>query len=329
MGLYDPQMRVGTSGTGAALGRNYATNAATVGRVLTSQGDNLPPTWAIGVAPVAQTFFADVVNFSATPTGTLAAPYQTIQQAINQAVALGWTYVNIIVAPGIYIGPVAIPVGLEVAIAGWGQNALPILSGNITITGGIGTSDPVTFENCVILAPNITAADPLTQDIELRFYNSENFAAIAGFNIAVSWQTSTQGGNVTAGGDLDSTWDDWSWSHTLNIAPAIGAAGFYTRNMWGAVHDTYPQTITINGVPISPAAGCTAFVDLVVPAYTRADDRVQLQVADPAVRDFICGVHGVAAGVVTVWITNLSRVSTNFADDVLLLIHHEHIIVET
>jgi hypothetical protein len=287
----------------------------------------LPPNWAApapGVAPVAQTFFVDAVNFSATPTGTLGAPYQTIQQAINQAVALAWTYVNVIVAPATYVDPIAIPVGLQVAIASWGQNATAILSGDITITGGIGSSDQVTFENCIIFAANITAADPLTQDIDLNFYNCEIFAAITGFNILASWQTSTQGGNVTAGGGLASTWDDWSWSHTLNVAPVIGAAGVYSRDFWGTGHDTYPQTVTINGVAI----GATAFVDLNVPAYTRADDRVQLQVADPAVRDFICGVHGVAAGVVTVWITNLSRVSTNFADDVLLLMHHEDMIVE-
>lgn len=321
------RLRVSTSGTGAQS-EDYANGVATAGRLLTSGGPGLPPTWTVppaGVAPVAQTFFVDAVNFSATPTGTLAAPYQTIQPAINQAVALGWTYVNIIVAPATYADPVAIPVGLQVAIASWGQNATAILSGDITITGGIGSSDQVTFENCVILAANITAADPLTQDIDLNFYACENFAAITAFNILASWQSSTQGGNITAGGGLASTWDDWSWSHTLNVAPTFTVAGVYSRAFWGTGHDVYPQNITINGVAI----GTTAFVDLAVPALTRADDRAQLQVADPSVRDFICGVHGVAAGVVTAWITNLSRVSTNFAEDVLLTMHHQDMIAES
>lgn len=327
MGLYDPQMRVATSGTGVALGKNYSTNAATAGRVLTSQGDNLPPTWsqpAAAVAPVAQTFFVDAVNFSATPTGALNAPFQAVQAAINQAVANAWTFVQIIVAPATYIDPIAIPAGLQVAFAGWSQNAPAILSGDITIVGGIGSSDQVTFENCVILAANITAADPLTQDIDLNFYASECFAAISALNILCDWRMSTQGGNVNAGGGLTTSWDDWSWTHTLNAAPVFTVGGVYSRSFWGTGHDTFPQTITINGVAI----GTTAFVDLAVPAYTRADDRVQIQVNDPAVRDFLCGVHGVAAGVVTVWITNLSRVSTNFADDVFLLVHHNDMIVE-
>lgn len=327
MGLYDPQMRVGTSGTGAAMGRNYATNAATAGRVLTSQGDNLPPQWAApapGVAPVAQTFFVDAVNFSATPTGTLGAPFQTIQQAVNQAVANAWVYVQIVIAPATYVDPIAIPAGLQIAFTGWSQNAVAILSGDITIVGGIGSSDQITFENCAIFAANITAADPLTQDIDLNFYASECFAVITGFNVLCDWRASTQAGNVNAGGGLTTSWDDWSWTHTLNSAPVFTVGGVYTRSFWGTGHDTFPQTITVNGVVI----GTTVFVDLAVPAYTRADDRVQIQVADPAVRDFLCGVHGVAAGVVTVWITNLSRVSTNFADDVLLLVHHNDMIVE-
>lgn len=320
------RLRVSTSGT-AARSDDYADGVATAGRLLTSGGPGAVPTWAApvaGVAPVAQTFFVDAVNFAAVPTGTLGAPYQTLQQAINQAVANAWTFVQIIIAPATYIDPVAIPVGLQIAFAGWSQNAPAILSGDVTIVGGIGSSDQVTFENCVILAANITAADPLTQDIDLNFYASECFAAISGFNILCDWRASTQGGNINAGGGLTTSWDDWSWSHTLNSAPVFTVAGAYNRNFWGSGHDTFPTTLTINGLAI----GATGFVDLVVPAYTRIDDRAQIQVDDPAVRDFTCGVHGVAAGIVTAWITNLSRVSTNFADDVLLTIHHEDMIEE-
>lgn len=320
------RLRVSTSGT-AAASDDYGNGAPTAGRTLYSGGPGAAPTWGappVGVAPIAQTFVVDVVNFSATPDGTLGAPYQTIQAAINRAVALGWTFVQLLIAPGTYAGAIAIPNGMQVAFTGWSQNALAIIGGDITITGGIGASDRVAFENCFVSAANLRAADPATQDIDLWFANCEVAAAIAGFNILATWQDSTQLGNVTASGGLVASWDDWSWSHTLNLAPLITAVGVHTRNMWGAGHDTYPQTITVNGVAIN----ATAFVALPVPAYVRADDHVSVQVANPAVQDFKCGVHGVDAGSVVVWLENLSRVSTNFADDVLLLVHHNHMIVE-
>lgn len=326
MGLYDPQMRVSTSGTGAALGRNYATNAATAGRVLTSQGDNLAPQWATpapGVAPIAQTLVVDAVNFSATPTGTLAAPYQTIQAAINRAVALGWVFVQLLIAPATYADPVAIPLGLAVTFHGWDPNAPATLGGDITITGGIGSSDAVVFTNCLITAANIAAANPATQDINLTFDNSFNSAAITTFNALLFYFTSTQGGNITANGGLTISWDGYSWARTLQVAPAIVPAA-YTRQFFDAGHDTYRRALVANGVVI----GTTVFVDMVVPAYVRADDLVQIQTVDPSVRDFICGIHGADAGSVVAWITNLSRVSTNFNDAIVLLVHHEAMVAE-
>lgn len=279
--------------------------------------------------PVAQTLFVDAVNFSGTATGAFGSSFQTIQQAINQAVTNGWTFAQIILAPATYIDPVAIPAGLQLAFAGWSQNAPTILSGNITIVGGIGSSDQVTFENCLIFAANITAADPLTQDIDLNFYASECFAVISGFNVLCDWRASTQGGNINAGGSLSTSWDDWSWSHTLNAAPVFTAGGLYSRNFWGAGHDTYQRALIAAGVPVFPAVGSTVFVAMAVPAYIRADDTVQIQVMDPAIQDFTCAVHGVDNASVVVALTNLSRVGGNFNDAIKLTIHHEAMIVES
>lgn len=277
---------------------------------------------------IAQTLVVDAVNFSATPTGGLAAPYATLQAAIAQAVALAWTYVNILVAPATYADPVAIPAGLQVAFTGWGKNATAILGGDITITGGVGSSDQVSFENCIITAANITAADPLTQDIDLNFYDCECLAVISGFNVLAFWQASSQLGNVNAGGGLTTSWDDWSWSHTLNAAPVFTVGGVYTRGFWGTGHDVYMRGLAAAAVPVFPAVGSTVFVAMAVPAHVRADDRVSIQVDDPAVQDFICGVHGVTAGVVTAWLTNLSRVAGNFAEPIHLTIHHGDMVSE-
>src|SRR4030042_2628961 len=88
--------------------------------------------------PVAQTLFVDAVNGSATNAGNFGVPFQTIQQAITQAVTNGWTQVQIMAAPATYPDALAIPLALEtVIIQGWGP-ALPaiatIIGGDITYT---------------------------------------------------------------------------------------------------------------------------------------------------------------------------------------------------
>lgn len=324
MGVYDPQIGVGTSGTRPALGRNYATNAATAGRVLTSQGDNLPPLWgavAPGVAPVAQTLFVDAINFSATPTGTLQAPFQTIQQAVNQAVANGWTQVQIMAAPATYADPIAIPVALEmVVIQGWGPATFllgTIIGGNITYTSLPAGWGNLVLRDLSITAASITVADPLTQDLYVSLENCESAAAVSAFNLDLALWDTNQTGNATAGGALSVEFDGYSWFRHTQSTPAFTGAGSYNRHFEDAGHDTNLVTATVNGVAI----GATVFLDIAMPLVL-VNDHVSVTVIDPAARDFIVGGHCCTAGQATIWLTNLSRASTNFADDVELLIHH-------
>lgn len=328
MGLYDPQMRVGTSGTGTAKAKNYATNAATAGRVLTSQGDELPPLWAApagGVRPIARTLVVDAVNFSATPDGSFGAPYQTCQGAINAAVAGGANFIQLLIAPSTYADPINIPNGIDVTFHGWDEFASPVLGGDITIVGGIGSSNSMQFTNCLITATNITAANPATQDISLEFHGTFNSANVTGFNVNLFYRWSTQGGNVLANGGLFTSWDGFSWARTLQGGPTIAPPG-YGRQFLDAGHDIYSRSLTINGLAI----GATGFVTMPIStgAYVRAGDHAQIRVNDPAIQDFICGVHGVGPGSVTAWITNLSRGSTNFAEGIQVLIHHNDMIAE-
>jgi hypothetical protein len=276
-----------------------------------------------GVVPVAQTFFVDAVNYSAAPTGTLGAPYQTIQAAINAAVALGLSFIQLIIAPATYAGAVSIPLGIVVTFHGWDYQAPAILGGDITIAGSIGSAQTFTFTNYAITAANITVTDPATEDISLIFQDSFNSAAIAGFNVIIEYHQSTQAGDVTGNNLTDISYDGYSWSHTLDFAPTILPVG-YMRQFYDAGHDVYSRSLIANGVAI----GTTEFIDMVVSDYVRADDYVSIQTVDPSIRDFICGIHGVDAGSVVVWITNLSRVTTNFNEIIMLLIHHEAMVAE-
>ena len=319
------RLRVSTSGT-AANSEDYANGTPTAGRILYSGGAGAAPTWAAppaGVAPIAQTLVVDAVNFSATPDGTLAAPYQTPQQAITRAVALGWTFVQILLAPGTYAGAIAIPNGLAVTFHGWDADTPTLLGGDITITGGVGSFDLVAFSNIQITAANIATAAP-NQDIGLQFHNCANAAIVAGFNVYIWLNESSQDGNVIAGGGTLISYDGFSWARTLQSNPVLPAG--YTRQFLDAGHDVYARALAINGLAI----GATGFVTMAVStgAFVRTADQASVKVVDPAVQDFICGVHGVGVGTVTCWITNLSRVSTNFNEAIELLIHHADMIPE-
>lgn len=328
MGLYDPQMRVGTSGTGAAMGRNYATNAATAGRVLTSQGDNLPPLWAqpaAAVAPVAQTLFVDAVNFSAAPTGALNAPFQTIQAAVNQAVANGWTQVEIFAAPATYADAIAIPLALEdVIISGWaspGTFLATILGGDITYTSLAAGWGNLHLRHVNVTAANITTANPAVEDLYVELDHCDCAAVVSAFNIDLALWHTNQTGNVTATGGLSVEFDGYSWARHVQATPVFTAGALYNRNFFDAGHDTYQTALTSLGVPVFPAVGSTVFETFALPLVT-AQDHVSTIVTSPAAVDFIIGGHTCTAGNATIWLTNLSRVGGNFADDIELLIHH-------
>ena len=326
----NPLLRVATSGAEAKC-KNYSQSPATAGLVLTATGEETVPVWAAPPAGAADVvvsniMFVDAGAPAAGQNGSLSHPFTTIQPAIAAMVAAGWIAGTLRIATATYIDPVAIPIGLAVSFEGWDAQAPVLLSGDITITGGIGSSDLVSFTNCVVLAANITAADPLTQDIQLLFDHTFNSAAITSFNALLTYMQSTQGGAITCTG-LTISWDGYSWARTLQVAPAIVPAA-YTRQFFDAGHDTYQRSLTAAAVPLFPDVGSTVFVDMVVPDYVRADDYVSIQVQNPAVRDFNCGVHGVSAGVVTVWLTNLDRVALDFDEPILLLVHHEAMVVE-
>lgn len=334
MGLYDPQMRVSTSGTGAALARNYALNAANAGRVLTSQGDNLPPIWAApagaGVLPVNHVLFVDAVNSpGAGATGTLGAPFQTLQAAINQAVLNGWDTVQLQVAFETYAAPLAIPVSLvQVSIVGWDALECPILSGDITYTTApAGLTGTLEIVNCLVTAANIQTANVALQSLNLTLINTINAAAVAADTLLLEQFNSTQEGNATGTTALFTRWDGHSWATTLQAGPVFAPPG-YSRFFFDAGHDTYRRSLTANAVPLFPAVGSTVFVTMAMPAFVRAGDYAEIQVLDPAVQDFNCGVHGVGPGSVTVWLTNLSRAGLNFNEAIQLLIHHEAMVAE-
>ncbi len=250
-----------------------------------------------------------------TGDGSLGAPFATLQQAITYAAGLGIFNVQLLVAPGIYPGAVAIPIWLATTISGYDEceGDVPVLSGNITFTFLGGGS--LRFSNVLITA---TSIDVGTETLDIRFVNTVCAAELIGGSFDVHWDHSQQTGDIVVMLGLNTWWDGYSWSRTLATPPLFMSNMGYNRVFRDAGHSIRQTNLTVNGVAI----GTTAFVGIAVPNYVRDDDIVQIQTLNPLIQDFICGVHGVNAGLVVVWITNLSRVSTNFDEVVFLTVHH-------
>lgn len=274
-----------------------------------------------------QTLFVDAINFAASGAdGSLMKPFQTLQQAINYAVAQTWTAVELLIAPATYAAVVAVPADLVVVFQGWDntqQGPQVILGGDISVVGGVGSNGVVAFSNVVITASQINTVDPFTQDLWVSFHNTFCSALIVGFNVVTEAKQSTIGANVTANGGLTMRWDGASWAYTLQAAPVLTAAGALNHLYFDAGHDTYRANVSIN-----VAVGATGFVDVAITPWLLNLDRAQVQIANPAIMDCLIGVHGVTAGVVKVWLTNLSRVAGVFDEDCLFLIHHEQMVPE-
>jgi hypothetical protein len=332
MGAFDPQIRVGTSGTTPALGRNYSTGAAVAGHVFTSAGPDSPPNWqpnAVGLEPINRVLFVDRVNSpGATANGTIGAPFRTIQQAIDHAVALAWDNFQVQIAPGIYPENITVtefPL-LWVVLSGWSTGepflALTEITGDITFVTGVNATCIVTLENLAMNGALITTDQP-NHDLELYFRNALCTANITGFNLTLDSTNSVLSGDITAGGGLDSRWDAISWYWKVSNNLFITVAGVYSREFRGVGANEYNSSLVVNGLAI----GATAFVDLAIPDV-RAGDYGILQITTPVATDYVAGFHSSTAGSMKFWITNLTRNPGNFSELCQVCILHNNMAVQ-
>lgn len=265
---------------------------------------------------VTQVLFVDQVLGTATGPGTIGAPFQTAQQAITYAATLPITSVHLRFAPASYGGAIVIPAGLTtVQFSSWGTIDEPFteLLGDITKTGG----GALAFKGLALWMANITVGNVAVDDLTVSLDDCACSAEISANNASpIVLKESSQSANITGTTSVDITTDGYSWRSLVTYDPTIAPPG-YGRTFLDAGHAVYTTQLSAT-VPTSDVG----FDVLAVPGvHLRVGDRVQVQVADPAVQDFRMGLHGSAAGSVTVWIENFSRVSETFNDTVLLTFH--------
>lgn len=276
-------------------------------------------TSSVGGSAVSNVLFVDGTLGTALGTGTIGAPFQTVQQAVTYAaLTLLLTEVWIQCAPGVYAAAVNVPSGIEIGICSWGdKSGVPVqLQGDITLNSA---SSVIAFKDVACFMATIRTADLGLMDLSISFQNCSCSAEILSANIVLNLRGSDLSGDVTGTTStvLNSDGDSWAWllEFEVTILPADFLRGFFD-----AGHSVATGNITVNGLAI----GATTFVAVTFSNVAiRADDRAEVQFGDEHVQDFIAGVFTVGDTEVVVWITNISRVSTNFDEEALFTFHHQ------
>lgn len=332
MGINDPQMRVGTSGSSPALGRNYAANAATAGRALISQGDDLPPIWGNASSPVNEVLYVDsLMGSDVDGTGSPGSPFETIQRAINEGVTLGYTSMIVKAAPGTYgnyADPTAIiPATFDlVVIQGYadcrsGTGPITELQGNIIYNSVGGGFQTLSLQNCFVSAATISTDDDALHDLIVELVDTDCSATITANNLYLSMWESRMFGNAQGTTDLVTYWDDYAWAAFTLFNPTFLPAS-YSRYFRGLGANVFSFNATAVGVPV----GSTVFITKAVP-QVRAGDYAVAQALEtggptPAATDFTIGFHSSSAGNLIFWLTNDARVGGNFNEACQALIFH-------
>lgn len=324
-----PRMRVATAGK-FAVAQDYGASVATAGLVLTSVGPDDPPDWLPGAVSlrVHAVVFVDAHAPAADQAGTLDHPFQTIQQGVTYACThyLGGAIVR--VAPEQYAEDLTIPdTGLDVlVIEGWGKefaistSLLPRILGDITIEPK-SVAPPLTL--CLAnleLQGNVATAVPAAQDCTIQLHSVLlNGGTLSAANLQVWLEHASFDNGCTIAGvtTLNLRTDGYSWGQLLRDFTTVTPVG-YTRTFYEEGCDYSDNEMIVNGLAI----GSSTDVELPHSTARPGDVGAATQIANPGATDFqLVFSHCVDQGAVFI-LTNLSRVSTNFSDQIRSVVWH-------
>lgn len=324
-----PVMRVATSGK-FALAQDYGASTATAGLVLTSIGADQPPDWLPNAGAslrVTAVVFVDANAPVADQAGTLDHPFITIQQAVDYACSnyIGGAIVR--VAPEQYAGNINIPdTGLDVlVIEGWGKEfaistaLMPRILGDIVIQP---KSLPPPLVLCLAnleMQGNIETAVPAAQDCTIQLHSVLLNGGTLSANNLQLWleHTSFESATITGISTLNLRTDGYSWGQLLRDFVTILPVD-YTRTFYEEGCDYADNVLSVNGLAI----GDSVAVELPHSTARSGDVGAITQVATPGATDFQLVFSHCEAGSAWFILTNLSRVSTNFGDEVRSVVWH-------
>jgi hypothetical protein len=280
----------------------------------------VPPAGVIGPIDVTRVLFVDSGVGGAGASGAINQPYPTIAQAIAEAVASSAEQVIVKIAPGTYTEAIVIPTSLLTAISfdGWTSAEpryadLPVLTGGMTVqpTASPPTSPDVYLSNLVMTG---TLTGTPTTDLQVHMHNVRFGGIIGGALLNLYAVNSNIAGDVGGSDDTFLWLDGYSWGQLIfngaNMAPA--AKQFFDHGC-----DVCPSSLNVTGLAIG------ASQDVQFPHPETLDNEWAIVTkTGVAQTDYQLVFSHTTTAAVHCILTNLSRVSTNFSDDVSTLVFH-------
>jgi hypothetical protein len=280
-----------------------------------------------GIGAVHKVLFVDNTNAPATGrTGSILAPFATIQEAIAQTVTNVWDDAIVYVAPGTYPGAIVVPTVLGgLVIQGWGRQFttartntdLPDISGAVT-QQGVGTY--LQFSDVTLTGTGISGTNPVTDPVAVVFNGCIVQSPIEGSTCNVYAQHSRFLGAMTAhtASSLSITADGYTWSNIFTDAPTLSSN--YGRNFLDtAMHVYTGGHLVANGLTIGLAADCY----LNCPGVREGDSAICVLTAPDTASDFAVTFAFCFPDVAHFTLENISRASTNFNEACNVHVFHE------
>ena len=332
----NPQMRVSCEGTRARC-KNYSDDPATAGLVLTSTGEEGYPTWtpktpAAGDVVVTKVVFVDAGAVALGANGSLSHPWLTINAAIADVLARDWNSAIIMIAPGTYAENVVVPddailtdlvfqawnLGMT---ASWGAEDLPILSGSFTITGSVAGTVETAFAG-LHLAGNISSGGVGGQfQLVVSFDRCRIDGTILGNDVDVSMrECDTRGASIDGNAVLQIHVDSTSWRGLIDNAVSLLPVT-YTREFYGVGCDIWDEVIDVQGVVIGTFS-LLAF-NIATARPTEYCIATKTTIGGGVEAEYSLTFSHTDDGLAYFQLLNISRASTNFNDEMQLVIFHQ------
>lgn len=312
------QIQLMQSITNAVFGGRYTTNLSwsdiatrivvLYTKLAVSLG-NIPNIYASAPVGIGGVYVVDNIAAPLTGrTGSLTAPFATLQEAVNQAVIDGRTYPVILVTPQFNdTTPLSVPdTGLSrVSFIGIGRQST--ISGTIDVAAAAQTD--LYFQDIIVESTAVItyAAGGTYAPPNIYGINSIIKCAISkvGFDLNLQLISSSYTGTFTAN-NIAVLCDDYSYQHLIN-ATIVGTPYYGSYGVGGR---SYTGTLTIAGLAI----GAEAFVT--VPVVGVLPDTYAVPRNEFGVTDFVVTFQNTITDGIVLRIKNISRASTNFSDTI-------------
>jgi hypothetical protein len=326
-------MRVSCEGTKARC-KNYSDSPATAGLVLTSTGEDGYPIWGSAGGDqvwVTKVVFVDAGAVALGANGSLSHPWLTINAAIADVLARGWNSAIIMIAPGTYAENVVVPDDATLTdlvfqawnlgmTASWGAEDLPILSGSFTVTGSLAQTVETSFAG-LHLAGDISSGG-VAGDFQLvvSFDRCRIDGAILGTDVDVSMrECDVRSRSINGQTVLQIHVDSTSWRALIEDALPLSPAT-YTREFYGVGCDIWDEVIDIQGLAIGAFAMLT--FDIATARETEYCIGTKTTVGAGVEAEYSLTFSHTDLGHAYFQLLNISRASTNFNDEMQLVIFH-------